>query len=95
MGYKLVFIRKTNENNEIVRDKTRLVAQGFLQRPEINYGETYFLVMDATTFHYLIILVVSEGLCMRLMDIVMTYLYGSLDNDIYEDLRRIQDSRSI
>jgi len=39
--------------------------------------------MDATTFRYLITLVVSEGLCMRLMDVVTAYLYGSLDNDIY------------
>ena len=27
--YKWVFVRKRNENNEIVRYKTRLVAQGF------------------------------------------------------------------
>ena len=28
-GYKWVFLRKCNENNEIIRYKTRLVAQGF------------------------------------------------------------------
>ena len=39
--------------------------------------------MDATTFRYLITLVVSEGLCMRLMDVVTAYLYGPLDNNIY------------
>ena len=30
VGYKWVFVRKRNENNEIIRYKTRLVAQGFL-----------------------------------------------------------------
>ena len=29
IGYKWVFVRKHNENNEIIRYKMRLVAQGF------------------------------------------------------------------
>ena len=40
VGYKWVFIRKCNENNEIIRYKARLVAQCFSQRPGINYEET-------------------------------------------------------
>ena len=39
--------------------------------------------MDAITFRFLISLVAKENLDMRLMDVVTTYLYGSLDNDIY------------
>ena len=39
--------------------------------------------MDAITFRYLISLVVSKKLEMRLMDVVTAYLYGSLDSDIY------------
>ena len=38
--------------------------------------------MDATTFRYLIYLAVSEGLDMRLMDVVTTYLYGSIDTNV-------------
>ena len=41
VGYKWVFVLKRNENNEIIRYKTRLVAQGFSQRPGIDYKETY------------------------------------------------------
>ena len=55
----------------------------FSQRPGIDYEETYSPVMDAITFRYLISLAVSESLEMRLMDVVTTYLYGSLDNDIH------------
>ena len=51
---------KKNENNEIVRYKARLVAQGFSQRLGIDYEETYSPVMDAITFRYLIHLAVSE-----------------------------------
>jgi hypothetical protein len=39
--------------------------------------------VDAITFRFLISLVVTESLDMRLMDVVTTYLYGSLDNDMY------------
>ena len=38
------------KKNEIVRCKTRLVAQGFSQRPGIDYEDTYSPVVDATTF---------------------------------------------
>ena len=33
VGYKWVFVRKRNENNEMVRYKARLVAQGFTRDP--------------------------------------------------------------
>jgi hypothetical protein len=83
VGYKWVFVRKRNEKNESARYKTRLVAQGFLQKPGIDYEETYSPVVDAITFRFLISLIVTESLDMRLMDVVTAYLYGSFDNDIY------------
>ena len=47
VGYKWIFVRKRNEKNEIVRYKTRLVTQGFSQRPEIDYEETLFLFVHS------------------------------------------------
>ena len=66
-----------------MRNKARLVAQGFSQKLGIDYEETYSPVMDAITFRYLINLAISDGLDMRLMDVVTTYLYGSLDANVY------------
>ena len=83
VGYKWIFVRKRNENNEITRYKAQLVAQGFSQRPSIDYEETYSPVMDEITFQYLISLTVSKGLEMRLMDVVTTYLYETINTDIY------------
>lgn len=83
VGYKWVFIRKRNEKNEVVRYKARLVAQGFSQKPGIDYTETYSPVMSGITFRYLISLAVQNRLSMQLMDVVTAYLYGSLDSDIY------------
>ena len=83
IGYKWVFVRKRNERNEIARYKARLAAQGFLQKPGIDYEDTYSPVMDITTFRYLISLTVSQNLEMRLMDVVIAYLYGDLDIEIH------------
>ena len=76
-------MRKRNEKNEIQRYKALLVAQGFSQRPDINYEETYSPVMDAITLRYLISLTIREKVGMHLIDVITTYLYGSLDNEIY------------
>ena len=76
-------MRKRNEKNEVVRYKARLVAQGFFQKPGIDYEETYSPVVDAITLRYLVSLAVSNKLDMHLMDVVTAYLYGSLDTEIY------------
>ena len=83
VGFKWVFVRERNENNEVVRYKARLVTQGFTQRPGIDYNETYSLVMSGITFLYLISLAVQNHISMQLTDVVTAYLYGSLDSDIY------------
>ncbi|KAJ9556927.1 hypothetical protein OSB04_011541 [Centaurea solstitialis] len=74
VGNIWVFVRKRNEKNEIMIYKAKLVAQGFSQRPGIDYEETYSPVMDAITFRYLISLAVSKNLEMCLMDVVTAYL---------------------
>jgi hypothetical protein len=81
--FKWVFIRKRNENNKVVRYKVRLVAQGFTQRPDINFNETYSPVMNGITFQYLISLAIQNHLSFQLMDAMTAYLYGSLDSDMY------------
>jgi hypothetical protein len=48
--FKWVFIRKRNKINEVVRYKARLVAQGFMQRPDIDFNEAYSPVINGITF---------------------------------------------
>jgi hypothetical protein len=58
VGFKWVFIQKRNINNEVIRYKARLVAQGFTQRPEVDFNETYSPIMNGITFQYLISLAI-------------------------------------
>ena len=68
----------------------QLVAQGFSQKPGVDYKETLSPVMDAITYNFLISLVVSERLDMRLMNVITVYLYRSMDNDIYDLIQFIK-----
>jgi hypothetical protein len=88
VGYKWVFIRKWNENNEVVRYKARLMEQGFMQRHDIDFNKYYFSVMNGIILWCLISLVVQNHLSIRLMDVVTTYLYGSLDYEITQEFLR-------
>lgn len=65
------------------RYKARLVAQEFTERPRIHYEKTYSHVMNATIFCYLIRLTVIEKVDMRLIDVVIAYMYGSIKKYIY------------
>jgi hypothetical protein len=66
-----------------VRYRARLVAQGFTQRLDIDFNETYSPVMNGITFRYFISLTTQKRLSLQLTDIVIAYLYGSLDSNIY------------
>ena len=67
----------------MVRYKAKLFAQDLSQRLGIDYEETYSPIMNIIMFHYLITMAVKERLDLRFMDVMTTYLYGKLDNDIY------------
>jgi hypothetical protein len=49
VGFNWVFVRKRNKNNEVVRYKARLVAQGFTKRPNVDFNKIYSPVMNGIT----------------------------------------------
>ena len=83
VGHKLIFVKKRNAQGEIVRYKVRLVAQGFIQRPGIDFQFIYSPVMDSGTFRYLLGMAVQYSLDTQLLDVVTTYLYDLLDAQLY------------
>ena len=76
-------MRKRNGNKKITRYKARLVVVRIFTKTCIVYEETYFLVVDKITLRFLIDMTMYENQDIHIMDVVTTYLYGSLDNDIY------------
>ena len=81
VGHKLIFTKKRNTQGQVIHYKARLVAQGFTQRLGIDYTFTYSLVIDSTTFRYLLGMANQHSLETQLLDVITAYFYGPLDAD--------------
>lgn len=65
-----------------------LFAEGFSQIPHVRNKETYIPIKNAITFWYLINLTIHESLEIHIIDLILVYLYGSLDNETYIKIQR-------
>ncbi|MFN7685340.1 MAG: reverse transcriptase domain-containing protein, partial [Oligoflexia bacterium] len=65
IGCKWVLTRKRNQDGQVIRYKARLVAQGFTQRPGVDYSDTYSPVMSMTIFRWLIAFAAKHALKTR------------------------------
>jgi hypothetical protein len=66
---KWVWKNKEGEKGEVVRNKSRLVAQGFSQKEGINYEETFALVAKWFKLHQ--------------MDVKSAFLNGVSEEEVY------------
>ncbi|CAM9711159.1 unnamed protein product, partial [Phaeothamnion confervicola] len=54
IGCRWVFTKKRAADGTILRYKARLVAQGFLQRPGVDYGATFAPVMSVDAMRFML-----------------------------------------
>ncbi|SGZ27800.1 BQ5605_C026g10192 [Microbotryum silenes-dioicae] len=83
LGTIWVYSIKRNANGKIIRFKARLVAQGFAQRPGIDYHDTYTPVTRSSTVLFLIALVAAQGLYLEQFDFDCAFLNGKMTEDVY------------
>lgn len=74
---------KEGENGEVVRNKSRLVAQGFSQKEGIDYKETFALVARLEAIRILIAFSMSKGFKLHQMDVNSAFLNGVLQEEVY------------
>lgn len=74
VGCKWIYRIKYKPNVEVERYKARLVAKGFLQRPGINFSETFSPVIKPSTVRLLLSLAISSGWSIRQLDINNAFL---------------------
>jgi hypothetical protein len=81
---KWVWKNKEGENGEVVRNKVRLVAQGFSQKEGIDYGETFAPVAHLEAIMILLAFLVAKGFKLHQMDVKSAFLNGELEEEVYE-----------
>ncbi|WVZ97234.1 hypothetical protein U9M48_042784 [Paspalum notatum var. saurae] len=83
IGTKWVFKNKQGENGMVVRNKARLVAQGFCQKEEIDYAETFAPVARLEAIRILLAIAASKGFKLQQMDVKSTFLNGFIEEEVY------------
>ena len=80
---KWVFRNKLNEQGEVIRNKERLVAQGYSHQEGIDYTETFAPVTKLKSIRLLISFVVNNGITLYQMDVKSAFLNGYIDEEVY------------
>ena len=78
IGSRFVFKRKRGSDGSILKYKARLVAQGFSQRPGIDFKETFSPTPGLPTIRYFLAQAVLLGLDVHLADVDTAYLIPKL-----------------
>jgi hypothetical protein len=71
------------EKGEVVRNKSRLVAQGFNQKEGIDYEETFAPVAYLEAIRILLAFFVAKGFKLHQMDVKSAFLNGVLEEEVY------------
>ena len=80
---KWVFKCKVGENGLFERYKARLVAQGYSQRPGIDYEETFSPVVCFESVHSVIALAACGNMKLHQMDVKTAFLNGELSEEVF------------
>ncbi|WVZ93799.1 hypothetical protein U9M48_039754 [Paspalum notatum var. saurae] len=83
IGTKWGFKNKQGENGMVVRNKARLVAQGFCQKEGIDYEETFAPVARLEAIRILLAFAASKGFKLEQMDVKSAFLNGFIEEEVY------------
>ncbi|KAK2428633.1 putative mitochondrial protein [Trifolium repens] len=83
IGTKWVFRNKLNEQGEVVRNKARLVAQGYSQQEGIDFTETFAPVARLEAIRLLLSYAVNNGITLYQMDVKSAFLNGVISEEVF------------
>jgi hypothetical protein len=83
VGTKWVWKNKEGDKGEVVRNMSRLVAQGFSEKEGINYEETFAPVAHLEAIKILLAFSMSKGFKLHQMDVKSAFLNGVLEEEVY------------
>ncbi|KAJ1700212.1 hypothetical protein LUZ63_008724 [Rhynchospora breviuscula] len=83
IGTKWVYRNKLDELGNVVRNKARLVAQGFKQQEGIDFEETFAPVARLESIRMLLAYASNKGFTLFQMDVKSAFLNGWIDEEVY------------
>ncbi|GJR73756.1 putative ribonuclease H-like domain-containing protein [Tanacetum coccineum] len=79
----MVYRNKKDKRGIIVRNKARLVAQGYTQEEGIDYDEVFVLVARIDAIRLCLAYASFIGLIVYQMDVKSAFLYGTIEEEVY------------
>lgn len=83
IGSRIVLRNKYNPDGILSRRKARLVAQGFSQRPGVDFVDTFAPVARMESFRLFMALSTKFELKISQLDVETAYLHGDIDTEIF------------
>jgi hypothetical protein len=83
IGTKWVFKNKQSEDGLVVRNKARLVAQGYCQKVGIDYEETFAPIAYLEAIRIFLAFDASKGFKIFQMDVKSAFLNGYIEEEVY------------
>jgi hypothetical protein len=83
IGTKWVWKNKEGEKGEVVRNNSRLAAQGYSQKEGTDYEDTFAPLARLDEIRILLAFSVAEGFNLHQMDVKSAFLNSVLEEEVY------------
>nr|GFA97479.1 putative ribonuclease H-like domain-containing protein [Tanacetum cinerariifolium] len=83
INMKWIWRNKRDEENTVIRNKSRLVAKGYAQKEGIDFEESFAPVARSEAVRLFIAYAAHKSFTVYQMDVKTTFLYGPLKEEVY------------
>ncbi|GJU58609.1 putative ribonuclease H-like domain-containing protein [Tanacetum coccineum] len=83
IGTKWVFRNKKDERGIVIKNKARLVAQGYTQEERIDYDEVFAPVARIEAIRLFLAYASFKDFVVYQMDVKSAFLYGKIEEEVY------------
>nr|GEX03275.1 hypothetical protein [Tanacetum cinerariifolium] len=83
INMKWIWKNKRDEENTVIRNKSRLVAKGYAQKEGVNFEESFVPVARLEAVRLFIAYAAHKSFNVYQMDVKTTFLYGTLKEEVY------------
>ncbi|KAJ9561269.1 LOW QUALITY PROTEIN: hypothetical protein OSB04_006429 [Centaurea solstitialis] len=83
IGTKWIFRNKTDERGIVIKNKARLVSQGYTQEEGIDYDDVFAPVARIEAIRLFLAFASYKGFKVYQMDVKSAFLYGTIDEEVY------------